>query len=64
MLTVATDKFQKEHIPNIQLNSGIFNILLKYINPPHGVTRKGIRVCNSYFVGNVVQNIYYNPIQL
>lgn len=29
ILTAATDKFQKEHIPNIQLNSGIFNILLK-----------------------------------
>lgn len=29
ILTVATGKFEKEHIPNIQLNSGIFNILLK-----------------------------------
>ncbi len=64
ILTVATDKFKKENIPNIQLNSGIFNILLKYIKVPHGVTRKGLHVCNSSYVGNVVQNIYYNPIQL
>ncbi len=37
ILTVATDTFKKEHIPNIQLNSGIFNILLKYITPPMGL---------------------------
>ena len=35
ILTAATDKFfKKEHIPNIQLNSGIFNTIKKYIKAP------------------------------
>lgn len=29
ILTAATDKFQKEHMPNIQPNSGILNILFQ-----------------------------------
>ncbi len=56
--------FKKEHIPNIQLNSGIFNILLKIYNPPMGLPgRASVSVIPTY-VGNVVQNIYYNPIQI
>lgn len=48
ILTVATSKFEKEQISNIQLNSGILNILFKIYLSPHRVTRKGHYVCNSY----------------
>ncbi len=34
ILTAATDKFQKEHMPNIQPNSGILNILFQIIKAP------------------------------
>ncbi len=41
ILTVATINFKKEQIPNIQLNSGIFNIYSKYIKALMGIPGQG-----------------------
>lgn len=65
ILTVATSKFEKEQISNIQLNSGILNILFKiYLSPHRSYPEEATMSVIPTYVGNVVQNIYYNPIQL
>lgn len=64
ILTVATSKFEKEQISNIQLNSGILNILFKIYLSPIGLPGRATMSVIPTYVGNVVQNIYYNPIQL
>ena len=65
ILTVATNKFQKKSIClifNQTVTSSIY--YSKYIKAPWSYLERAFMSVIPTYVGNVVQNIYYNPIQI